>query len=180
MTETLSYRNQSIDLRSKTVDWFLYDNGLRRERVKKTRLTIKVLENLHGHLSGFHFFNFWFREEGNPRFSFRDMIASRYHNELFLYCKIEILYLHVNYMKVHVERNCNYELSAGLFLVFYLCCCVIFCYDTTKLNGHIRIARWKMCLKEFLVFLYSFSLRPPPRHVFFNLLLRIRDMIVKC
>ena len=31
---TLSYRNQSIDLRSKSMDWFLYDDGLRLERVK--------------------------------------------------------------------------------------------------------------------------------------------------
>ena len=31
----LSYRNQSIDLRSKSMDWFLYDNGLRHERVKQ-------------------------------------------------------------------------------------------------------------------------------------------------
>ena len=31
----LSYRNQSIDLRSESVDWFLYDNGLHHERVKK-------------------------------------------------------------------------------------------------------------------------------------------------
>ena len=31
----LSYRNQSIDLQSKSVDWFLYDNGLRHERVNK-------------------------------------------------------------------------------------------------------------------------------------------------
>ena len=30
----LSYRNQSIDLRSKSVDWFLHDNGLGHERVK--------------------------------------------------------------------------------------------------------------------------------------------------
>ena len=29
----LSYRNQSIDLLCKSVDWFLYDNDLRRERV---------------------------------------------------------------------------------------------------------------------------------------------------
>ena len=28
------YRNQSIDLRSKSMDWFLYVNGLRHERVK--------------------------------------------------------------------------------------------------------------------------------------------------
>ena len=31
----LSYRNQSIDLESKSMDWFLYDNGLRHERVKQ-------------------------------------------------------------------------------------------------------------------------------------------------
>ena len=29
-----SYRNQSIDMRSKSMDWFLYDNSLRHERVK--------------------------------------------------------------------------------------------------------------------------------------------------
>ena len=29
----LSYRNQSIDLQSKSMDWFQYDNGLRHERV---------------------------------------------------------------------------------------------------------------------------------------------------
>ena len=37
----LSYRSQSIDLLSKSVDWFLYDNGLRLERVK-TKLTCFV------------------------------------------------------------------------------------------------------------------------------------------
>ena len=31
---SLSYRNQSIDLQSKSMDWFLYDIGLRDERVK--------------------------------------------------------------------------------------------------------------------------------------------------
>ena len=31
----LSYRNQSIDLGSKSMDWLLYDNGLRHERVKQ-------------------------------------------------------------------------------------------------------------------------------------------------
>ena len=30
----LSYRNQSIDLLRKSMDWFLYDIGLRHERVK--------------------------------------------------------------------------------------------------------------------------------------------------
>ena len=30
----LSYRNQSIDLLRKSMDWFLYDNDLRHERVK--------------------------------------------------------------------------------------------------------------------------------------------------
>ena len=31
----LSNRNQSTDLQSKSMDWFLYDNGLRHERVKQ-------------------------------------------------------------------------------------------------------------------------------------------------
>ena len=30
----LSYRSHSIDLLRKSMDWFLYDNGLRQERVK--------------------------------------------------------------------------------------------------------------------------------------------------
>ena len=33
---SLSYRNQSTDLQSKSMDWFLYDNGPRLERIKKT------------------------------------------------------------------------------------------------------------------------------------------------
>ena len=32
----LSYRSQPIDLQSKSMDWFLYDNGLRHERVKRS------------------------------------------------------------------------------------------------------------------------------------------------
>ena len=31
----LSYRNQSIDLQSKLIDWFLYNNGLCHERVNR-------------------------------------------------------------------------------------------------------------------------------------------------
>ena len=30
----LSHRNESVDLQSKSMDWFLCDNGLRHERVK--------------------------------------------------------------------------------------------------------------------------------------------------
>ena len=32
---SLSYRKQSIDLQSKSMDWFLYDRDLRHERVKQ-------------------------------------------------------------------------------------------------------------------------------------------------
>ena len=31
--KALSHRNQSIDLQSELMNWFLYDNGLRHERV---------------------------------------------------------------------------------------------------------------------------------------------------
>ena len=34
----ISYRNQSIDLLCKSMDWFLYDIGLRHERVKRPSL----------------------------------------------------------------------------------------------------------------------------------------------
>ena len=34
ITEVLIYKNQTIDLQSKTMDWFLYDWKLRNERVK--------------------------------------------------------------------------------------------------------------------------------------------------
>ena len=39
----LSYRNQSIDLLCKSVDWFLYDNGLRHEKVKVAWYWISIL-----------------------------------------------------------------------------------------------------------------------------------------
>ena len=31
----LSYRNQSIDLQNKSMDWFLYDRNLRLERIQR-------------------------------------------------------------------------------------------------------------------------------------------------
>ena len=34
----LSYRNQPIDLQRKSMDWFLYDNGLRHERGNDQRI----------------------------------------------------------------------------------------------------------------------------------------------
>ena len=58
----LSYRNQSIDLQSKSMDWFLYDNGLYHERVKEVLISscvtlcaicyylysFKNVKNIHG------------------------------------------------------------------------------------------------------------------------------------
>ena len=43
---TLSYRNQSIDLLRKLMDWFLYDNGLRHERVMLKLFAKKVAFSL--------------------------------------------------------------------------------------------------------------------------------------
>ena len=45
--KSLSYRNQSIDLHSKSMDWFLYDRNLRHKRVKggdlkRRKLNLKV------------------------------------------------------------------------------------------------------------------------------------------
>ena len=46
----LLYRNQSIDLQSKSMDWFLYDNDLRHERVKMfwvgcVTVLLKIIRN---------------------------------------------------------------------------------------------------------------------------------------
>ena len=42
----ISYRNQSIDLLWKSMDWFLYDIGLRREGVKKLLKCIQFAKYL--------------------------------------------------------------------------------------------------------------------------------------
>ena len=38
----ISYRNQSIDLLRKSMDWFLYDIGLRHERVKRKIVVVST------------------------------------------------------------------------------------------------------------------------------------------
>ena len=43
----LLYRNQSIDLDSKSMDWFLYDNSLRHEKVKQDTLLPSSLTSLN-------------------------------------------------------------------------------------------------------------------------------------
>ena len=54
----LSYRNQSTDLRSKSMDWFLYDNGLRLESVQQK---IFIVSNWLSHLQQLIFtFSEWF------------------------------------------------------------------------------------------------------------------------
>ena len=42
----ISYRNQSIDLLCKSMDWFLYDIDLRHERVKRLTLESSVIFQL--------------------------------------------------------------------------------------------------------------------------------------
>ena len=48
--KSLSYRNQTIDLLCKSVDWFLYDRNLRHDRVKCLSLTFlrKFIWDLKG------------------------------------------------------------------------------------------------------------------------------------
>ena len=42
----LSYRNQSINLLRNSMDWLLYDNGLRHERVKHVPIAILSKQGL--------------------------------------------------------------------------------------------------------------------------------------
>ena len=43
MMEVRTYRNQSIDLQNKSMDWFLYDRGFCHERVKQMRNTSQIV-----------------------------------------------------------------------------------------------------------------------------------------
>ena len=71
----LWYRNQSIDLQSKSVDWFLYDNGLRLKKVKQ-------LTKLNG--------DWWsLIDKGifyHTTFSFKLFLFFKVYKNLFDYC----------------------------------------------------------------------------------------------
>ena len=43
---SLSYRNQSINLQSKLMDWFLYDRDLRHEQVKLNHIELQTLSKV--------------------------------------------------------------------------------------------------------------------------------------
>ena len=47
---SLSYRNQSIDLQSRSKDWFLYDNSLRHKRVKGKRCSYYLSSTFVKHM----------------------------------------------------------------------------------------------------------------------------------
>ena len=40
---SVSYRNQSIDLQSKSIDWFLYNKDLRHKRVERVSKKLYVI-----------------------------------------------------------------------------------------------------------------------------------------
>ena len=71
----LPYRNQSIDLLRKSMDWFLYDNDLRRERVKP----LQWLPDEKRIMLGCHLFNNcnWWKST--------NCLASRTYNKIFFF-----------------------------------------------------------------------------------------------
>ena len=50
----VSYRNQSIDLQSKSVDLFLYDNSLHHERVKEKPCQTKTFDIVFNRACGIY------------------------------------------------------------------------------------------------------------------------------
>ena len=48
----MSYRNQSFDLLRKSMDWFLYDIGLRHERVKRRNGYKRIKSKIFQHKCG--------------------------------------------------------------------------------------------------------------------------------
>ena len=56
----LSYRNQSIDLRSKSMDCFLYDNSLRHERINATSICLAFALDLSDIFARYRFVRYRF------------------------------------------------------------------------------------------------------------------------
>ena len=67
----LSYRNQAIDLLCKSIDWFLYDNGFRHERVNFLVLwsTILLLFGSTFHAQSYEIWYVRIRSYSDPHFS---------------------------------------------------------------------------------------------------------------
>ena len=84
----LSYRNQSIDLLRKSMDWFLYDNGLRLERVNTSNCC-------------------WYETSSKCKITLFEILLSPLHwrrqqNTILQYCdqaviKISKTYIHIRY-----------------------------------------------------------------------------------
>ena len=58
MTDVSSYRNQSIDLQSKSMGWFLHDRDLRHERVNTDNSEFEKLQ------TGYKLRVFWLNYHG--------------------------------------------------------------------------------------------------------------------
>ena len=59
---SLSYRNQSIDLLYKLMDWFLYGRDLRHKRVKVNELTIICWQQYIRKLFSIDYVNIYFSQ----------------------------------------------------------------------------------------------------------------------
>ena len=72
----LSYRNQSIDLLCKSIDWFLYDNDPRHERVN---MWCEIRDETKRHEGGNQFFSgreSWSKNVGGERSNRREDFRS--------------------------------------------------------------------------------------------------------
>ena len=73
----LSYRNQSIDLQSKSMDWFLYDNGPRHESVNNVSLELQPICPLNVNITLIYFIDLWQFTKRNYETSWAKTINTR-------------------------------------------------------------------------------------------------------
>ena len=134
----ISYRNQSIDLQSKPMDWFLYDTGLPHERVKKVTFITQV-------------FSFDFFEIFKIAFFRRKSPAAT-----SVFCSLQTLFSEMNKSSIYKVCICylwnrNFNTKSPIYTVFAICvlllwwlrCCIVAALLLEVKNGCL--------LKKFLL-----------------------------
>ena len=108
---SLSYRNQSIDLQSKSVDWFLYDRDLSHERVNKHPFDPWTLSEQHVDVQ----FKLWFGAAFETWGAFETCSHQR--------CSVKKAFLVIS---LNSSRACNFIKKEALAKVFFCEFCEIF------------------------------------------------------
>ena len=166
----MSYRNQSIDLQSKSIDWFLYDKDLRLERVSSPsicyfpRFLKMVISNIPAITLGLHTSKTGFSclrvfSSSSDKYKFTDFYKTfRPYGRIDPhYCKREILAIYNGSCRInglarenHTWKSLfSYYLSQPFWSLTLPTRCISESYIKIKNNLNFYFHTFLWCLKMF-------------------------------